>query len=415
MKSRGIGWVKRHVWARWLVGAVAGFVAFVAMVVGASSAHAQTVRAAQWYLDSWKIEEAWKITQGEGVTVAVIDTGVNSSHPDLVGQVSEAPAWPGYGNSHGTSMASSIVGTGRGSGGQGAYGVAPKAKVVSYNVGLGAGELTDLNKVVPAIRAAADSPAKIINLSFGSGPIPSQNEAVAYAVSRGKLVVAAGGNVEEYNQTTSYPASVPGVLGVGAYDQNGTAWTNTLAGYWISLAAPGVDIVSACNNGTTSYCKASGTSDSAALTSGVAALLWAKYPHYTANQIIRVLIDSANKPNVPIPNEYLGYGNVSPRNALNWTGDPGPPDVNPLIGKRGDMPTASPSATAMGSPSPSRTPAPSAEPSAQPSMSPVAAPPGDSDDSDSGVLLTVGIVVAGAAVLGGGVFVFVRSRRNQPA
>ncbi|UGQ14239.1 S8 family serine peptidase [Yinghuangia sp. ASG 101] len=396
-----------------MASAVAGFVAVVAMVVGASSAYAvQPVRPGQWYLDSWKIEEAWTISQGEGVTVAVIDTGVDASHPDLVGQVTEALSWPGYGNDHGTSLASSIAGTGRGVSGQGVYGVAPKAKIDSYNVGLRDSLVMDPNKVVPAIRAAADSPAKIINLSFGGGHFPSRDEAVAYAVSRGKLVVASAGNVEEYNQSISYPASVPGVLGVGAYDQNGIAWTKTLAGYWVSLAAPGADIVSACD-GPTRYCKASGTSGSAALTSGVAALLWAKYPHYTANQIIRVLIDSANKPNVPVPNEYLGYGNVSPRNALNWTGDPGPPDVNPLIGKRGDMPTASPSAAAVGSQSPSPPPT-SSEPSAQPPMSPVAAPPGEGRDSDSGVLLPVGIVVAGAAVLGGGVFLFVRSRGNRP-
>ncbi|WP_436788549.1 S8 family serine peptidase [Yinghuangia sp. YIM S10712] len=394
--------------------AVAGFVVVVATLVGAPSAHAvESIRQEQWYLNSWKIEEAWKISKGEGVEIALVDSGVDTAHPDLVGQVTEAPSWGGFGNGHGTSLASLIAGSGRGVGGQGAYGVAPKAKIVSYNAGLGASDLMDGSKVAPAIRAAADSSAEIINLSFGGSPNPARDEAVSYALSRGKLVVAGGGNVAEYNQSTPYPASFPGVLGVGAYDRNGIAWTGTLAGHWISLAGPGVDIYSACT-GATGYCKSSGTSDAAALTSGVAALLWAKYPHYTANQIIRVLIDSANKPNVPVPNEYLGWGNVSPRNALNWTGDPGPPDVNPLIGKRGEMPTPSPSPSSTAATmSPSPSPAATAAPSPQPYVSAVAAPPNDSGESDSGMLL-VGIIVAGVAVLGGGLVLFFRSRANRP-
>ncbi len=397
------------------VGAVIGFLIVAATIVGAPSAQAvQPIRPEQWYLNSWKIEEAWKISEGEGVEIALIDSGVNITHPDLVGQVRVSPSWPGYAKDHGTSLASLIVGTGKGVNGQGAYGIAPAAKIVSYNAALGDSGLMDGLKVGSAIRAAADSPAKIINLSYSRGPNPAEDEAVAYAVRRGKLVIAAGEVVGEYSRSVAYPASVPGVLGVGAYDQNGTAWLETLPGPWISLASPGVDIVSACNS-TTGYCKSSGTSQATALTSGVAALLWAKYPHYTANQIIRVLIDSANKPNVPVPNDYLGYGNVSPRNALNWTGDPGPPDVNPLIGKRGDMPTATPSPAATGSPSASPPPPDTTEPpSAQPTMSPVAVPPADSDDSDSGLLITVGITVAGAAILGTGILLLLRSRRNRP-
>lgn len=380
------------------------------VIAAAPSAHAVTpVRPLQWYLDNWKIDEAWQISQGEGVTIALIDTGVDASHPDLAGQVISTPYGAGDTDGHGTIMAGEIVGTGRGAGGQGAYGVAPKAKVISYQINYAGTRRPDLNKFIPAIRAAADSSAKIIMIAHASLEIPSQSDEIAYALSRGKLVIAAGGNADESGPGPLFPASHPGVLGVGSYDRQGKPWDRGVPGNWISIAAPGVDVPSACT-GKTGYCLGTGTSNSTALASGVAALLWAKYPHYTANQIIKVLIDSANKPaSGEVPNNSLGWGNVSPRQALNWTGDPGRPDVNPLVGKRGVKPSASPGVTTPSNTSSGVAPSPAPTPSPA-----VAAPQPDDDTSDNTLLLT-GVIVAAVLIVGTGAAAFTRSRlRRRP-
>lgn len=387
---------------------LSALVACGVVVAVAPSAHAVApIRPAQWYLDNWKIDEAWRISQGEGLTVAVVDTGVDSGHPDLAGQVVATPFGAGDTVGHGTSMASDIAGTGRGVGGQGAYGVAPKAKIISYQVNFDGSNLTDLNKVVPAVRGAADSPARIITLAHDGPENRDLSEAIAYALSRGKLVIAPGSNVDPPGPVPPFPAANPGVLGVGGYDRQGKAWDRGVHGNWISLAAPSVDVVSACT-GTTGYCRGVGTSHATALTAGVAALLWAKYPHYTANQIIKILIDSANKPSSGlVPSDSLGWGNISPRQALNWTGDPGPPDVNPLVGKRGVKPSPSPSVAAPSNASSSAVPSPTPFPA-------VGSPTSDKDGSDNTLLLT-GVIVAAVLIVGTGAAAFTRSRlRRRP-
>jgi type VII secretion-associated serine protease mycosin len=405
---------------------VAGLGAMLATLVGgvtwASPARGvEPVRPAQWYLDSWKIDEAWAISQGQGVTVALVDSGVDTSHPDLVGQIDEG-TYAGAGTavgSHGTSMASLIVGTGKGVGGQGAFGVAPKARILAFNVpdrgdGAATGDNMDAAKVTTAIRAAADSPAKIINLSLDGPYTKPRADALAYALSKGKLVVASGGNVSETVARPPYPAAYPGVLAVGGYDRSGTLWSGSLTGNWVSLAGPGAEIVAACT-GSTGYCKSNGTSDAAALTSGVAALLWSQRPDYTANQIIKVLIDSANKPaEGPVPNDLLGYGNVSPRKALGWTGDPGPKDVNPLVGKRGDLP--SPSATppaGQAAPSQSAAAPGGAQPGPESSAAVAGSAAEKSDSGGSNTLVVVAVIGGGVIALAVIVGLFVRSRRNR--
>ncbi|MGR7002763.1 S8 family serine peptidase, partial [Yinghuangia aomiensis] len=106
---------------------------------------------------------------------------------------------------------------------------------------------------------------------------PEVARAIAQAQIRGKLVVAGAGNRETPVGNRVYPAAYPGVLGVSSFDRNGTFRSGSYQGDWVSISAPGVDIVSACN-GPTGYCKGSGTSSSTALASGVAALVWSQHP-----------------------------------------------------------------------------------------------------------------------------------------
>ncbi|MDI2128188.1 S8 family serine peptidase [Yinghuangia seranimata] len=384
-----------------LGGGLASLMLSVVTAVAATPANAllEPIRPAQWHLNSWKIEEAWQLSKGDGITVAVIDSGVKADHPDLEGQVLPGPG-QGDTNGHGTGMASNIAATGRGNGGTGAVGVAPSAKILSLKNGAGASTAKD---DAAAIRVAADSPAQIISMSFAGGFNDDEAAAVQYALSRGKLLVAGAGNASEQVSPRSYPAAYPGVLGVGAYDQAGNAWSGETQGDWISLAAPGVDIVGACI-GPTGYCKSSGTSDATSLTAGVAALVWSAHRDWTANQVIKVLIDSANKPQGAVPNNALGYGNVSPRKALQWTGDPGPADVNPLVGKRGDQPRAA--AAPSGAPQQSAAPAPAGSP-------PPAAAPADKKGDGSNTTLIIGVAVGGVLVLAVVVGLFVRSRRRR--
>ncbi|MCF2528674.1 S8 family serine peptidase [Yinghuangia soli] len=405
---------------RMLVSALAAVSVFAGMGYAAPAAHAESIRAQQWYLDSWNIEEVWKVSQGAGISVAVVDSGVDATHPDLAGQIAGAPLGDGDALSHGTKMASAIVGTGKAGGGQGTYGVAPQAKVISMRVkGVTAEGLFNAFDVADAIKAAADSDARIINLSLArTTVVQAEQDAVAYAISKGKLVVAGGGNAEKNGTGTVYPAAYPGVLGVAAVDRNGTAWSGGNQGNWISLAAPGVDIPGACTEAS-KYCMGTGSSDATAITSGVAALLWSQHPDWTANQVIKRLIDNTSTaPGEQVPNDSVGYGIVSPRRALQSTAPPGPADVNPLVGVRGVQPSARPSTPATKAPSASTgSPGETTAPAPQNTAAAPASPPADSasgsDSSGPGtVFAVVGAVVGGILLLLVLAYFYMRSQRT---
>ncbi|MFD9480339.1 MULTISPECIES: type VII secretion-associated serine protease mycosin [Streptomyces] len=307
--------------------------------VAATPAHAATIRSQQWHLDAMKADEIWKVSTGKGVTVAVIDGGVKDV-PELEGQVvpgkNLATSLPGdertSSGSHGTAMAAIIAGTGKHPTGDGAYGLAPAAKILPIRVSDVEGLATP--PWVEAIRYAADSDAKIINISLGIASKPEDDlaraEAVKYALSKGKLVFAAVGNSGDVGNEVEYPGATPGVVGVGAADAKGKATEESQHGPQVDMAAPGVDIVSACG-GKTGVCKQHGTSDATALASASAALLWSAHPDWTNNQVLRVLLNTAGKPTDGVErNDYVGYGIVRPRVALSNPGDPGPADVYPL-------------------------------------------------------------------------------------
>ncbi|NUS56043.1 MAG: S8 family serine peptidase, partial [Streptomycetaceae bacterium] len=256
-----------------------------------------------------------------------------------------------------------------------------------------------------------DSQAQIINISIaGTVNYPDKAAAVQYALDRGKLVVAGSGNASENGRVPVYPAAYPGVLGVGAVDQDGRTWSDSNQGSWVSIAAPGTRIASACTE-PTRYCLSDGTSDATALTSGVAALVWSAHPDWTANQVIKRLTDTARKADGEIvPNDQVGYGIVSPRSALQSTAPPGPADVNPLADVRGITPTPTPSSAP-----PSAQPAPVAGDSASsPPSSP--APAVESadgkDDSDSN-LLPLAAIGGGVVVLIALAALYFRSRRGR--
>ncbi|MFE9929424.1 type VII secretion-associated serine protease mycosin [Streptomyces sp. NPDC005533] len=305
--------------------------------VAATPAHAATIRSQQWHLDAMKADEIWKISTGKGVTVAVIDDGVREI-PELQGQLLPGKRFTPDGadgptdqGGHGTTMAALIAGTGKHPSGDGGYGLAPGAKILPILV-------ADTESATPtwvaAIRYAADSDAKIINMSLGMGGTPEDDlaraDAVKYALAKGKLIFAAVGNTGDSTNRIEYPGATPGVVGVGAVDTGGEPTKESQHGPQVELAAPGMDIFTACS-GKTGVCKNHGTSDATALASASAALLWSAHPDWTNNQVLRVLLNNAGKPvDGSGRNDYVGYGVVRPSVALKNPGDPGPADVYPL-------------------------------------------------------------------------------------
>ncbi|MFE5862180.1 type VII secretion-associated serine protease mycosin, partial [Streptomyces virginiae] len=305
--------------------------------VAATPAHADTVRSQQWHLNAMKADDIWKISKGKGVTVAIIDDGVKEI-PELEGQIVPGADFVSQGgdgrndkSGHGTGLAAVIAATGKHPSGDGGFGLAPGVKILPIRV-----TSTELATPswVAAIRFAADSDAKIINLSLGIEGTPEKDraraEAVKYALSKGKLVFAAVGNSGDVGNEVEYPGATPGVVGVGATDAKGKATAESQHGPQVDLAAPGIDIVTACS-GKTGLCKTTGTSDASALASASAALIWSVHPDWTNNQVLRVLLNTAGKPTDGVErNDYVGYGIVRPRVALQTPGDPGPADVYPL-------------------------------------------------------------------------------------
>ncbi|MFF3679026.1 type VII secretion-associated serine protease mycosin [Streptomyces sp. NPDC002120] len=371
--------------------------------VAATPAHAATIRSQQWHLDAMKADEIWKISTGKGVTVAVIDDGVREI-PELEGQLVPGKRFtPGGGDGptdqggHGTTMAALIAGTGKHPSGDGGYGLAPGAKILPILV-------ADTEMATPtwvaAIRYAADSDAKIINMSLGIGGTPEDDlaraEAVKYALGKGKLIFAAVGNTGDSTNRIEYPGATPGVVGVGAVDTTGEPTKESQHGPQVELAAPGIDIFTACS-GKTGVCKNHGTSDATALASASAALLWSAHPDWTNNQVLRVLLNNAGKPvDGSGRNDYVGYGVVRPSVALKNPGDPGPADVYPL-------PDLAAAAAAGKSASPSA-PADGKAPDA-------AAPKAEEKKSGSS-LPWIGLGL-GACVLIGGAVTVVVVRRNR--
>lgn len=321
-------------------------------------AGAESVPDGQWYLKSMKAESMWEKSTGEGITVAVIDSGVDASHPDLRGQVLPGRHFAPHPVSatrdtdgHGTAMAALVAGTGRGRNGQGSRGLAPGARILPLRVGthVEGRDRLHVKELAKAIRFAADSDAKIINISLGTHVGRKVlTAAINYALSKKKLIFAAAGNDAKLNVPIGYPGEIPGVVVVGNVGKDGrAAATSQHNSQMVELAAPGEGIESA-SAGDHPYRKGSGTSASSALAAASAALIWSKYPDWTANQVLRVMINTAGGPTDGAErNDYIGYGIVRPRVALANPGDPGPANVSPLPevarAAKPDKPVAKPS------------------------------------------------------------------------
>jgi type VII secretion-associated serine protease mycosin len=297
----------------------------------APAASADQTRRDQWALETLQAEPAWKLSKGKGVTVAVIDTGVNADHVDLQNNVLKgkdfidgdedaSPTSTESQPTHGTAMASVIASHGHGpNSADGVMGLAPEAKILPIRA-----NIEGQSGFADEIRYAVDHGASVINISmvisdprYEIGGPPEDLEAISYALNHNVLIVAGTGN--NGISKVGFPADAPGVLAVGGVTQSGTVWKNSNYGPEVLLTAPATDIVHASWPGN-KLSIGDGTSDATAFVSAAAALLRSKFPDLTAGQIANRLVKTAVLPDaakgLSLPDEKYGYGTVRPLAAL---------------------------------------------------------------------------------------------------
>lgn len=282
------------------------------------------VRAQEYWLDGARIRDAWRVTRGEGVTIAVIDTGIGSPPVIFDGAVAGGTDVSGNGSAdgrtpvgpvnsnHGTWVASLAAGRGEPDG-TGMIGVAPEAQLLSVSLGFGASaSVPFVDQVAEAMHWAVDHGADIINLSFTTNTLDwdsSWDEAFLYAFEHDVVVIVAAGNRGSGTSIVGAPATIPGVLTVGGVDQTGTASVGaSTQGITIGISAPSESLLGVSADGT--LVPWDGTSGAAPIVAGAAALVRAAHPDLDAANVINRLIRTA----IPVPemrgtpDVLYGYG-----------------------------------------------------------------------------------------------------------
>ncbi|MEU3403726.1 type VII secretion-associated serine protease mycosin [Streptomyces sp. NPDC006670] len=295
-----------------------------------------------WALQRLTFDALWAQTRGKGVRVAVIDTGVDRANPQLTGALDTGAGRDfldpkgGDGTNdtvgHGTKVAGLIAA--RPQQGTGFVGLAPEATVIPIrqNDGQGNGNAATLAQ---AIDHAVAKGAQVINISQDTdAPLTADSE-LAKAVQRAQeakavVIASAGNDGMSGEKRRTYPAAFPGVLAVASSDRNNERAAFSQPGDFIGIAAPGVDMVSTVPG--FGQCIDNGTSFSAPYVAGVAALLRAKHPDWTAQEVVWQIQNTAER-SVKGRDDYVGWGVVDPVRALTQdretprapVPDPGPP------------------------------------------------------------------------------------------
>jgi type VII secretion-associated serine protease mycosin len=313
--------------------ALAVLVAMVAVLLpGPTAAVAEPViRGEEWQLPLLHADRAWKYSTGSGVEVAVLDSGVDASHPDLKGKV-----MPGIdlvdGSTdgrkdfvgHGTSVADLIAGRRAGTG---VVGLAYNATILPVRVLDANNRYGYAATVASGVRWAVDHGARVINLSLGGAAgNAALADALRYAADHDVVVVACAGNVADHvAKGVWYPARAPGVVAVSGLNAAGEFWSGSVSGPQVALSAPADGLVGARPGG---YWHVQGTSFAAPLVSATAALIRARWPTLSAANVVNRLIRTADDQGPVGWDPQYGYGMVDPVKAL--TASVPPVANNPL-------------------------------------------------------------------------------------
>jgi type VII secretion-associated serine protease mycosin len=280
---------------------------------------AETPRQQQWYLDTLQIPAAQQESTGQGVLVAVVDSGVDGDNPDFGGRVMPGLNLVQLGqdarsdtDGHGTAMAGVIAGGGVG---DAPLGIAPGAEILPIKVGEG----NDFT-LAEGIKYAADHGAKVINVSSAApGVAPTDmKQALEDAFRHDAVVVAGAGNTTMAQNSVGVPANYPGVIAATGTSRSGSFWSGSVAGPEAVLAAPAESIISVASRqiNDATFSTGSGTSYSTAIVSGTAALIRAKYPSMDAANVVNRLIKTADDKGTVGRDPQYGFGVVDPVKAL---------------------------------------------------------------------------------------------------
>lgn len=311
--------------------------------------------ANQWHVRDIKVDQAWDLSFGSSnILVAVIDTGINPNHEDLIGNLwdndDEIPnngidddndglidnkygydfayndPIPDDYYGHGTPCAGIIAAVT--DNGKGIAGIAPQAKIVALKTCTNEGYLFDSNNI-PAYLWAADNGIKIFSMSYytDADVTSAGGAAFDYVLSKGVLPIAAAGNdAQIWNY---YPAGYEGVVAVAATDGGTSKAGFSNYGTWVDLAAPGSGLISTSASG--GYTGFGGTSGACPHVAGVAALIWGANPSMTAAAVRAAMEDTATPVNQWPFGEYANYGVLNARQAMEVAQGMATPGQSPLV------------------------------------------------------------------------------------
>lgn len=267
----------------------------------------------------------WQAGKGNPrLLIGIVDSGIDVNHPDLKGKI--AGVYNGADNNqdvedvvgHGTHVAG--IAAAATHNGIGVAGVAPDCGILAVKVSSGQSTSPSTAGIANGIMWAADNGARVINLSLGSRRESAAiTEAVRYALSKDIVVVAASGN--DSGRIMSYPAATQGVIAVGSTDASDSRSRFSNYGPWISVTAPGSDILSTMPfnrnlMGATEYGSASGTSMASPFVAGLAGLIRSQYPNLPAAAVRQVLESTADDRGTPGFDEEFGHGRVNVGSAI---------------------------------------------------------------------------------------------------
>lgn len=307
---------------------LASVVATAIVVLSGPAAYADEVRDRQYWLQEYGISQAWDITRGAGVTIAIIDTGVDATHPDLQGVITGGTDVSGIGSpdgltpvglssEHGTMVASLAAGRGHGRD-EGVIGSAPEANILSVSMSFQGTAIPADEQIAEAVRWAVDRGADVISLSLTRNtrewPV-SWDKAFGYAEQNDVVVVAAAGNRSAGTEVVGAPATMPGVLTVGGVDRGGFASaTASSQGITIGVMAPSEDLVGAYPGDR--YAEWAGTSGATPIVAGIVALVRAAHPSLDAANVINRVLMTATPVTSTRPDPLYGYGLVDAYQAV---------------------------------------------------------------------------------------------------